>query len=104
MEDALKALDQIEDPEARVKAKSAVMAAQVRRNKAWAEERRDLARKLQIEEELSYRQIADRLGVTLGIVQDIFREYSGTGSLRPKSDKPGRKSSAPKKQVPDERT
>ncbi|MGC5411668.1 helix-turn-helix domain-containing protein [Streptomyces sp. DT225] len=44
---------------------------------------------------MSYRQIADRLGIKLSTVQDVFREYTGSGTNRPKAtprgtaDEPG---------------
>lgn len=82
--DALDELERIADPEARVRAQSAVMAAQVERNKRWAAERREVVKRLRAEENLSYRQIADRLNIKLSTVQDIFREYTGSGSHRPK--------------------
>lgn len=86
--DALDAVEQIADEEQRVKAKSRVMADQVRRNKEWAQERTRLIRRLHHEEKLSYRQIAARLEIKLGVVQDAFRnytaegEYTGRGSVK----------------------
>ena len=89
MSDALKAIEQIEDIEARVRAKSRVMADQVQRNKVWAAERKEVIHRLFREEELSYRQIAARLDIKLSTVQDAFREYRGSGTHRPKSPKKG---------------
>lgn len=87
--DALKAVEQIEDREERVKAKSQIMAAQVARNKEWAVERNDLIRELWDNGNgLSYRQIAARLGIKLPTVQDAFRDYKGSGIHRPKSESP----------------
>lgn len=80
--DALDAVEQIPDEEQRVKAKSRVMADQVRRNKEWAKERTQLIRRLHREESLSYRQIAARLDIKLGVVQDAFRNYSESGAYR----------------------
>jgi DNA invertase Pin-like site-specific DNA recombinase len=86
--DALKAVEQIADREQRVKAKSQIMAAQVARNKEWAAERNELIRELwNGGDGLSYRQIADRLGIKLATVQDAFREYKGSGTHRPRSQK-----------------
>ncbi|GGJ81910.1 hypothetical protein GCM10011583_11730 [Streptomyces camponoticapitis] len=88
--DALDEVERIEDPEARVRAKSAVMAAQVKRNREWSAERREMILKLNDEGRgLSYRQIADRLGCKLSTVQDVFRGYSGSGTARPKKESDG---------------
>ncbi|MEV7840211.1 GIY-YIG nuclease family protein [Streptomyces albidoflavus] len=82
---ALDEVERIADPEARVRAKSEIMAAQVKRNKEWARERKELVIQLwDSGNGLSYRQIADRLGIKLGAVQDIFRGYTGSGTVRPK--------------------
>ena len=77
--DALNAVEQIADEEQRVKAKSRIMAEQLVRNKAWAPERTRLIRRLHREEGLSYRQIAARLEIKLGVVQDAFRNYTESG-------------------------
>lgn len=82
--DAIAEIEHIADPEARVRAKSLVMSQQVKRNKEWAAERREMILKLHDEEGLSYRKIAERLGCTLSVVQDVFRGYTGSGSHRPK--------------------
>ncbi|MEU8723541.1 helix-turn-helix domain-containing protein [Streptomyces antimycoticus] len=83
--DALDAVEQIADREERVRAKSQIMAAQVQRNKAWAQERTALIQELWADGNgLSYRQIADRLQIKLSTVQDVFRGYKGSGTARPK--------------------
>lgn len=86
MSDALDAVEQIADEEERVKAKSRIMAEQVRRNPEWSAERDDLIRRFHEQEGLSYRKIADRLGVSLSIVQTVFRGYKGSGTARPRKD------------------
>lgn len=86
MSDAIAEVERIADPEARVRAKSRVMSEQVKRNREWSKERREMILKLQAEEDLSYRQIAERLGCTLSVVQDVFRNYTGSGSHRPKAE------------------
>ncbi|MFF9002639.1 helix-turn-helix domain-containing protein [Streptomyces achromogenes] len=87
--DALDAVEQIADREERVRAQSKIMAEQVRRNKVWAQERSELIRELWNNGDgLSYRQIADRLGIKLSTVQDVFRGYKGSGTVRPKKEAP----------------
>ena len=84
--EALDEVERIADPEARVRAKSRIMAAQVERNKKWSRERSALIRELWDDGNgLSYRQIADRLGIKLSTVQDVFRGYTGSGRNRPKA-------------------
>lgn len=80
--EALDAVERIPDLEDRVRAKSRVMAEQVKRNRKWQKERRDLVFKLK-DEGLSYRKIAVRVGTSLATVQDILRGYRGSGSHRP---------------------
>jgi hypothetical protein len=87
--DALDAVEQIADEEQRVKAKSRIMADQVERNKAWAQERTRLIRRLHHDEKLSYRQIAARLEIKLSAVQDAFRNYTETGEYRGKTARSG---------------
>jgi DNA-directed RNA polymerase specialized sigma24 family protein len=77
--DALDAVEEIADEEQRVKAKSRIMAEQVTRNKAWAQERTRLIRRLHLEGGLSYRQIAARLEIKPSAVQDAFRNYTAAG-------------------------
>lgn len=89
MTDAIAEIERIADPEARVRAKSRVMAEQVERNKEWSAERREMILKLHNEEGLSYRKIAERLGCKLSTVQDVFRGYTGSGSHRPKAQPEG---------------
>jgi hypothetical protein len=86
--DALDAVEQIADVEQRVKVKSRIMADQVKRNKEWSAERDELIRSLHLEDGMSYRKIADRLGVSLSIVQTVFRGYRGSGTARPKAEQP----------------
>ncbi|MEU1506455.1 helix-turn-helix domain-containing protein [Kitasatospora sp. NPDC005748] len=83
MAEALDAVERIEDLEERVRAKSRIMADQVRRNREWAQERKELIERLSGEGQ-SYREIAARLGIKLSTVQDVFRGYTGSGTTRPK--------------------
>ena len=84
--DALDAVEGIADREERVRAQSRIMAEQIKRNRTWSKERADLIRELWDEGQgLSYRQIADRLQVKLSTVQDVFRDYKGSGTARPKA-------------------
>ncbi|MFD9569967.1 helix-turn-helix domain-containing protein [Streptomyces sp. NPDC059982] len=83
--EALDAVERIEDPEARVRAMSKAMAEQVKRTAVWKEQRRALVLQLRAEE-VSLRKIAERVGTSLGTVQDILRGHSGSWSSRPKGD------------------
>lgn len=89
MSDAIAEIERIADPEARVRAMSRVMSLQVQRNRAWSKERREMILRLQADEDLSYREIAQRLGCTLSVVQDVFRGYTGSGTHRPKTQTEG---------------
>ncbi|MFB6809432.1 helix-turn-helix domain-containing protein [Streptomyces sp. NPDC056387] len=82
--EALDAVEQISDPEERVRAMSQAMAEQVRRTPAWKEERKALVFQLR-EEKVSLRKIAERVGTSLGTVQDILRGHSGSWGNRPKA-------------------
>ncbi|MFJ9657595.1 helix-turn-helix domain-containing protein [Streptomyces griseoflavus] len=85
MSDALDAVDRIPDRVERVRARSRIMADQVKRNREWSAERSDLIRELWAGGEgMSYRQIAEHLEVKLSTVQDVFRDYKGSGTARPK--------------------
>lgn len=86
MAEALNAIEDIEDPEARVRAMSQVMADQVKRAPDWKKQRRELVLKLR-DEKVSVRQIAVRIGTSPSTVQDIIRGYSGSGSQRPPAAK-----------------
>ncbi|MCF3101444.1 sigma-70 family RNA polymerase sigma factor [Streptomyces roseoverticillatus] len=81
--EALDEVERIADPEARVQAMSRVMADQVKRNVRWKDERSQMVFKLK-SEGLSLRKIADRVGTSLGTVQDILRGHSGSWKDRPK--------------------
>ncbi|MFI8360735.1 helix-turn-helix domain-containing protein [Streptomyces sp. NPDC085612] len=83
MSEALDAVERIPDPEARVRAMSQAMAEQVKRTAAWKEERKALVFQLR-EEKVSLRKIAERVGTSLGTVQDILRGHSGSWGSRPK--------------------
>src|SRR5262249_6978305 len=86
--DALDAVEGIADREERVRAQSRIMAEQIQRNRVWSQERSELIQELWNDGDgLSYRQIADRLGIKLSTVQDVFRGYKGSGTTRPKVDK-----------------
>jgi DNA-directed RNA polymerase specialized sigma24 family protein len=82
--EALDAVERIADPEARVRAMSQAMAEQVKRTTAWKEERKALVLQLR-EDKVSLRKIAERVGTSLGTVQDILRGHSGSWSTRPKA-------------------
>lgn len=81
--EALDDVEQIADPEARVQAMSKVMADQVKRNRVWQKERREMVLALKAEG-ISIRRIASRVGTSASTVQDILRGHSGSWSDRPK--------------------
>lgn len=81
--EALDAVDRIEDPEARVRARNKVNAEHVKRNRDWQKERRQLVLDLRADK-VPYRQIAERLDLSVATVQDIVRGYSGSGRTRPR--------------------
>jgi DNA invertase Pin-like site-specific DNA recombinase len=90
--DALDAVERIADRVERVRAQSRVMADQVKRNREWSRERSKLIRELWADGEgMSYRQIAEHLGIKLSTVQDVFRDYKGSGTARPKAGETGAK-------------
>lgn len=81
--EALDAVEQIADPEARVRAMSKTMAEQVKRNPRWKQERSEVVHALR-DEGVSIRKIAERVGTSPGTVQDILRGHSGSWRDRPK--------------------
>lgn len=87
MSEALDAVESIGDREARVRAMSLTMAAQVKRNREWQKQRRELVLELH-GEGVSIRKIAARAGTSPSTVQDILRGYSGSGSHRPRAQPP----------------
>lgn len=89
--DALDAVEAIEDPVARARAVSALFKDQRERNPRLRADRDQTVRDLR-KQQVSLRKIAERVGVSLGTVQDILRGHSGTWSSRPKQgDEPPEK-------------
>jgi len=86
--EALDAVDRIEDPEARVRARNKVLAEQSRRSREWQKERRELVLAMRAEK-VPFRKIAERLELSLATVQDIVRGYSGSGKNRPRKQTEG---------------
>ncbi|WP_237408121.1 helix-turn-helix domain-containing protein [Streptomyces sp. M2CJ-2] len=85
--DALDAVDRIPDRVERVRARSRIMADQVKRNREWSRERSELIRELWNDGAgMSYREIAAHLDIKLSTVQDVFRDYKGSGTTRPKRE------------------
>lgn len=82
--DALKAVDEIANLEARVRARNQVLALQAQRVKDWHAERRDLVLALRAEDPpVTIRAIAARLEMSPGVVQDIIRGHTGSWKNRP---------------------
>lgn len=81
--DALDAVEEIADPEERVRAMGEVMAAYVKRTREWRPQRLGMVRQLR-DEGASIRQIAARLGMQPRSVQDALEGYSGSGTARPR--------------------
>ncbi|MFF5655250.1 helix-turn-helix domain-containing protein [[Kitasatospora] papulosa] len=84
MADALKALVEIDDPALRARAITEVLRAQPTSTKALKETRRAWVLE-QREARVTYKAIADHLGVSISTVQDIERGYSGSGRDRPRT-------------------
>ncbi|MFF0704978.1 hypothetical protein ACFYVC_32215 [Streptomyces tendae] len=84
--DAMDAVERIKDPEERVRAMSAVLREQQKREKKWRKERAEVVHRLRSETPpVPYRKIAERLGMTLATVQDLERGWSGSWSDRPRT-------------------
>jgi hypothetical protein len=84
--DAMNALEAMTDPLERAKAIGEVMADQAKRGKRWREMRRKVVLEMRAQKPpVSYRKIADALGIGLATVQDIERGYTGSGKNRPRA-------------------
>ncbi|MFE9391676.1 hypothetical protein [Streptomyces sp. NPDC006784] len=82
--DALNEVDRIPDREARVRARNQVLALQAKKTKEWHKERRELVLEMRAETPpVPIRKIAERLGMSAGVVQDIVRGHSGAWKDRP---------------------
>lgn len=81
--DSLDAIEAIPDRTTRIRAMSVVMAAQIKRNKGWSDQRRDLVFELR-ESGMSIRGIAAEVGTSPSIVQSILSGYTGSGVHRPR--------------------
>jgi hypothetical protein len=84
--DAMDAVEAMTDPVDRAKVIGEVMADQARRGKRWREMRRQVVLDMRAQvPPVSYRKIADTLGIGLATVQDIERGYTGSGKNRPRA-------------------
>ncbi|MFB0617276.1 helix-turn-helix domain-containing protein [Streptomyces sp. AGS-58] len=82
--DALRAIEQMDDPARQARAITEVLKVQSQSGptlkatrRAWVLEKRA--------EKVTFQEIADTLGVSIGTVQDIVRGYSGSGKNRPRT-------------------
>jgi hypothetical protein len=83
--DAMNAIEAIADPEKRARAISEVLAHQSERGAEWRKMRRQVVLDLRAQEPpVSYRKIANLLGIGLATVQDIETGYTGSGKNRPR--------------------
>jgi hypothetical protein len=90
----IEALEAIEDPVARARAVSTLLKDQGQRNVRLKADRDQTVRDLRAEK-LSLRKTAERVGLSLGSVQDILRGHSGTWTSRPPSGRPPKEEGPP---------
>ncbi|MFJ8921023.1 helix-turn-helix domain-containing protein [Streptomyces sp. NPDC102415] len=81
--DALDAVESMEDSLEKAQIISRLLRDQTERTKRLKEYRRRVVLHLR-SQKVTYREIAESLGVSIGTVQDIERGYSGSGKNRPK--------------------
>ncbi|MEU7092965.1 hypothetical protein [Kitasatospora aureofaciens] len=86
--DAVEVLKQMTDPQAQARAITQVLQAQPQAVKDLKAIRRQYVL-AQRAAKVSFRAIAADLGVSVGVVQDIVRGYSGSGRDRPRTGKAG---------------
>ncbi|WP_329253458.1 hypothetical protein [Streptomyces canus] len=84
--DALEALKAIEDEADRAREISVFLRQYGPKVKELSDLRRAFVLD-QREQEVSFRKIAAKIGVSLSTVQDIERGYSGSGKTRPRKEK-----------------
>ncbi|MEU0060728.1 sigma factor-like helix-turn-helix DNA-binding protein [Streptomyces sp. NPDC006334] len=82
--DALRAIEEMDDPAQQARAITEVLKAQSEsaptlkeKRRKWVLQRRGA--------KVTYREIAEELGVSISTVQDIERGYSGSGKTRPRT-------------------
>ncbi|MFE0541091.1 hypothetical protein [Streptomyces sp. NPDC058891] len=83
--DALEALKGIADPTDRAREISSFLRESGKKIKELSDLRREYV-KDQRSQKVPYRTIAKNLGVHPSTVQDIERDYSGSGKTRPRKD------------------
>lgn len=81
--DALDAVESMEDSLEKAQVISRLLRDQTERTKRLKEQRRSVVLRLRADK-VTYREIAESLGVSIGTVQDIERGYSGSGKNRPR--------------------
>ncbi|WP_159052338.1 helix-turn-helix domain-containing protein [Streptomyces longwoodensis] len=84
MADALRAIEEMDDPDRQARAITEVLRVQVDSAPTLKELRRAwvLGKRA---EKVTYKVIAETLGVSISTVQDIERGYSGSGKNRPRT-------------------
>ncbi|MFD7429081.1 helix-turn-helix domain-containing protein [Streptomyces sp. NPDC059818] len=83
--DGLDAIEAMEDSLEKAQIISRLLRDQTERTKRLKEHRRRIVLLLR-SRKVTYREIAESLGVSIGTVQDIERGYSGSGKNRPKKN------------------
>ena len=88
MFEAIDALREIEDPTARAQEVGKVLKNLPERNQALKRLRQAAVLEMLGREGATYRSVATELGVHFTTVQSIVKGHSGSGTTRPRKEKP----------------